>query len=67
MLLGDVGVYGFHVLFNRRFCGVLRVGVEFRGVVIVLEDRLLLVSRVSGEVREMVKWVVGVLCLLSVL
>ena len=62
-----MSVYCFHVLFDGLFCGELRVGVKVRGVVIVLEYRLLLVSRVSGEVREMVKWVVGVLSLLSVL
>ena len=67
MLFRDVGVYGFQILLDRLFCGVLWVGVKIRGVTSVLEDRLLLVSRVSVEVREMVKWVVGVLCLLSAL
>ena len=67
MLFRDVCVYGFQVLLDRLFCGVLRVGVKIRGVTAVLEDRLFLVSGVPGEVLEMVKWVVGVLCLLSAL
>ena len=67
MLFRDVGVYGFQILLDRLFCGVLWVGVKIRGVTAVLEDRLFLVSGVPGEVLEMVKWVVGVLCLLSAL